>query len=51
VTEDEEFYADKYAALLKPVKPDIDVKIVPGVAHIGAMNAPAMLEAVRRAFY
>ena len=48
--EDEEFYADKYAALLKPVKPDIDIEIVPGVGHIGGMNAPAMLEAVRRLF-
>jgi hypothetical protein len=36
------------AALLKPVKPDIEVEIVPGVAHIGAMNAPAMLDAVAR---
>jgi len=48
--DDEEFYADKYGPLLKPVNPDIEVEIIPGVGHIGAMNAPAMLEAVQRKF-
>lgn len=47
---DEEFYAEGYAPLLRPVKRDIDIEIIPGVGHIGAMNAPAMLEAVGRIF-
>jgi len=47
---DEQFYAEGYAPLLKPVKPDIDIEIVPSVGHMGAMNSPAMLEAVRRTF-
>jgi hypothetical protein len=32
------------------VKPDIAVEIGPGVGHIGATIATAMLEAVRRFF-
>lgn len=48
--DDEQFYADRYAALLKPVKPDVTVELVPGVGHTTAMGAPAMLEAVRRTF-
>lgn len=48
--DDEQFYPDSYAALLKPMKPDIMVEVVPGVGHAGATTATAMLEAVSRTF-
>lgn len=48
--DDDQFYADRYAPLLKPVKPDIRFEIVPGVGHVAATIAPAMLEAVNRVF-
>ena len=48
--DDDQFYADRYAALLKPAKPDIAIEIVPGVGHAGATGAPAMLKEVVRVF-
>jgi len=48
--DDEQFYSDRYDSLLKPVKPDIQIEIVPGVGHAGAIVAPAMLETVKRVF-
>ena len=46
--DDEEFYADRYAALLKPVNPDIVIELVPGVGHRDAMSARPLLESVSR---
>jgi len=48
--DDEQFYSERYAPLLRPVKPDILIWIVPGVGHVGATIAPPMLEAVERIF-
>ena len=48
--DDDQFYSDRYAALLKPVRPDITIEIVPGVGHVAATIAPAMLEAVDQVF-
>ena len=48
--DDEEFYADRYAALLKPVNRDIVIELVPGVGHRDAMSARPLLESVSRTF-
>ena len=45
-SKDEIFYADRYAGLLQPVRPDLKVTIVPGLGHTDMTLAPAGLEAV-----
>lgn len=46
---DDQFYADRYAPLLKPEKPDLEVEIVPDLGHVDMLIQPAALEAVKRA--
>lgn len=48
--DDEQFYSDRYAPLLRPVKPDIAISIVPGVGHVGATVAQPMLKTVAQVF-
>ncbi len=48
--DDPQFDANGYAPLLKPVKPDIQIELVPGVKHVGALLAPPMLDAIQRVF-
>ena len=31
---DDQFYADRYAPLLQPAKPDLTVELVPGLDHV-----------------
>jgi non-heme chloroperoxidase len=45
-TKDEVFYSDRYAALLKPARPDLDVVLVPGLGHMDMTIKPAGLEAI-----
>lgn len=45
-SKDEIFYADRYAPLLKPVRPDLDVTIVPGLGHMDMIVNPASLNAI-----
>jgi non-heme chloroperoxidase len=47
---DELFYADCFAPLLTPVRPDLHISIVPGIGHIGMIVAPAGVAAVRKSF-
>jgi non-heme chloroperoxidase len=47
---DDQFYADRYAPLLQPAKPDLTVDLVPGVDHVGMLVEPAALAALRRTF-
>jgi len=44
---DELFYADRYAPLLMPVRPDLRITVVPGVGHIGMTVSPEGIAAVR----
>ncbi len=43
---DEIFYSDRYAALLKPVRPELDITIVPGLGHTDMTLKPAGIEAI-----
>jgi pimeloyl-ACP methyl ester carboxylesterase len=47
---DQLFYANRFAPLLKPARPDLDITIVPGVRHIGMTVTPEGVAAVRREF-
>ena len=47
---DELFYADRFAPLLQPVRPDLQVTTVPGIGHIGMTVSPAGIAAVRKSF-
>jgi non-heme chloroperoxidase len=47
---DDQFYADRYAALLQPAKPDLTVELVPGLDHVDMLMNPAALAALRRTF-
>jgi pimeloyl-ACP methyl ester carboxylesterase len=47
---DDQFYADRYAALLQPAKPDFTVELVPDLDHVDTLMKPAALAALRRTF-
>ncbi len=47
---DDRFYADHYASLLQPSKPDLTVELVPGPGHVDMLMKPAALAALRRTF-
>ncbi len=47
---DELFYPDRFAPLLKPARTDMPVTIVPGVGHIGMTVTPDGIAAVTRTF-
>ena len=47
---DELFYADRYAPLLRAVRPDLRIVVVPGVDHLGMVLTPQGIAAVRAAF-
>ena len=47
---DEAFHPDRFAPLLVPARPDLQVTIVPGIGHIGMIISPAGIAAVRAAF-
>ena len=49
-SDDQQFYADRYAPLLRPVKPDLVVEILPGIGHLSLITNPAALLAIARAF-
>jgi pimeloyl-ACP methyl ester carboxylesterase len=44
--EDDEFYADRYAPLLKPVRPDLAITVLPGFGHIDMVTAPGATRAI-----
>src|SRR3569832_24491 len=46
---DEIFYADKYAPLLKPVRPDLTVTVLPGLSHMEMTTRPLALDALAAA--
>jgi len=48
--DDDEMVADAYAPMLKSLRPDIPVAVVPGVGHIGMTFEPAALAAIRGVF-
>jgi pimeloyl-ACP methyl ester carboxylesterase len=48
--DDELFYPDRFAPLLKPVRSDLQITIVPGVGHIGMTVTPEGIAAVRKSF-
>lgn len=47
---DELFFADRFAPLLKPARPDLPVTIVPGIGHIGMTVTPDGIAAIRKSF-
>ena len=47
---DDQFYADRYAATLRPAKPDLGVELVPELNHVDMLIKPAPLAALRRTF-
>jgi non-heme chloroperoxidase len=47
---DELFFPDRFAPLLKPARPDLPIKIVPGIGHIGMTVTPEGIAAVRKSF-
>jgi pimeloyl-ACP methyl ester carboxylesterase len=48
---DEIFYSDRYAATLKPVRPDASVTLVPGLGHMDMTTKPPALTAISDAVY
>ena len=48
--DDDEMVADAYAPLLRSLRDDIPVQVIPGVGHIGLTTEPAALAAIRTAF-
>jgi non-heme chloroperoxidase len=46
---DEMFFADRYAPLLMPVRPDISVTVLPGLSHMEMTVKPAALDALAAA--
>ncbi|HTT99169.1 MAG TPA: alpha/beta fold hydrolase [Rhizomicrobium sp.] len=47
---DDQFYAGKYAPAFKPAKPDLLVRLVPGMDHVDMISKPPALAALREAF-
>ena len=47
---DELFFPDRFAPLLKPVRPDLQITMVPGIGHIGMTVTPQGIAAVRKSF-
>jgi len=47
---DDQFYAERYAPAFKPAKPDITVRLVPGMDHVDMITRPAALAALRETF-
>jgi len=47
--DDEIFFAERYAPLLKPVRPDIRVTLLPGLGHMDMTVKPAALAALAEA--
>ncbi len=47
---DDQFYADRYAPLLQPAKPDLTVELVPGLDHVDMLMKPAAFASLRRTF-
>jgi pimeloyl-ACP methyl ester carboxylesterase len=45
-SDDDEFYADRFAPLLKPVRPDLAVNVLPGFGHIDMVTAPGAVQAI-----
>jgi hypothetical protein len=41
------FFPDRFAPLLKPVRPDLKITMVPGIGHIGMTVTPEGIAAVR----
>ena len=41
---DEVFYAEQYAPLLKPVRPDLDVTVLPGFDHMDMIIKPETIK-------
>ncbi|MDP3852279.1 alpha/beta hydrolase [Phenylobacterium sp.] len=48
--EDQQFHAERYEAALRPAKPDLRVRLVPGLDHTGLITRPEGWAAVRTAF-
>ena len=48
-SEDDIFIAGKFEALLRPVRPDISLKVLPGINHMGMTVKPAALDAIAAA--
>ena len=46
---DEIFYAGKFVPLLKPLRPDLTVTVIPGLSHIEMTLKPAALDAIAAA--
>jgi alpha-beta hydrolase superfamily lysophospholipase len=44
--DDDEFYADRFAPLLKPVRPDLAVNVLPGFGHIDMVTARDAVRAI-----
>jgi hypothetical protein len=42
--------ADAYAPLLRSLRPDIAVQVIPGIGHIGLTTEPTALAAIRAVF-
>ena len=44
------FFPDRFAPLLKPVRPDLKITLAPGIGHIGMTVTPEGIAAVRKSF-
>jgi pimeloyl-ACP methyl ester carboxylesterase len=47
---DDQFYADRYAPVMKPAKPDLRVTLVPGMDHVDMLMKPLALAALKQVF-
>jgi pimeloyl-ACP methyl ester carboxylesterase len=48
--DDDEMFADQYAPLLRSLRDDIPVQVIPGVGHIGLTTEPVALAAICTVF-
>lgn len=44
--DDELFYPDRFAPLLQPARPDLTVRIIPGMGHMAMTTKPAAVEEI-----
>ena len=49
-SDDDEMYADGYAPILRSLRPDIVVQVIPGIGHIGITSDAPALAAIRAVF-
>jgi hypothetical protein len=48
--DDEQFHTDRYADELRPARPDLDIRLVPGLGHVDLITEAGGLDAIEAAY-